>query len=151
MLHSHPGLLAFDIPLVYTKNDTLNQPIFGCNNLSGEVWSTAHDGGPQGSLPPHKFKIYFLEGGIGTFYPLYYTLSQRAKAALGIQEHRQENPNPPAFVNQIVNRAFLDPKDPTKIYLTQPVDESTRLTENPTYAQNYGQEERYEDMAPPRS
>ncbi|GIM12271.1 hypothetical protein Vretimale_15646 [Volvox reticuliferus] len=29
------GLLAFDFPLCYIRNDKLNQPIFGCNNLSG--------------------------------------------------------------------------------------------------------------------
>ena len=32
------GLAAFDIPLVYVKESTLNQPIFGCNNLSGACY-----------------------------------------------------------------------------------------------------------------
>ena len=29
------GLLAFELPLVYVKDDSFNQPIFGCKNLSG--------------------------------------------------------------------------------------------------------------------
>eukprot|EP00955_Chlamydomonas_euryale_P080122 363378-Chlamydomonas_euryale.AAC.33 len=62
----HAGLQGFDFPLVYIRKDTLNQPIFGCNNLSGEVWAAEEGGGPAGSLPPHKFVIYFKIGGIGT-------------------------------------------------------------------------------------
>ena len=30
------GLRAFDIPLVYITADRFNQPIFVCNNLTGE-------------------------------------------------------------------------------------------------------------------
>ncbi len=48
----------------------------------GEVWPAVPGGGPAGSLPPHEFKLLFKEGGIGTFYPLYYTLSVRAKQAM---------------------------------------------------------------------
>jgi hypothetical protein len=31
------GLAGFDLPLVYISKDKLNQPIFGCNNLAGEL------------------------------------------------------------------------------------------------------------------
>lgn len=30
------GLQAFDIPLAYVSHDKFNQPVFGCNHLSGE-------------------------------------------------------------------------------------------------------------------
>lgn len=46
------GLVGFDFPLVYIRADTLNQPIFGCNNLTGgwvlalthvwDVWEPGH-------------------------------------------------------------------------------------------------------------
>lgn len=42
--------------------------------------------------------------------------------------------------------SFVDPADPSTIYLTQPVDESQRLGSAPKYAANYGQDEKYEDM-----
>ena len=29
------GLTAFDIPLAYVNHDKFNQPVFGCNHLSG--------------------------------------------------------------------------------------------------------------------
>ena len=39
---------------------------------AGECWPAAPGGGPQGSLPPHVFALYFKEGGVGTFLPLYF-------------------------------------------------------------------------------
>jgi hypothetical protein len=34
-----------------------------CAAAPGEVWSAAEEGGPGGDLPPHRFTIYFKEGG----------------------------------------------------------------------------------------
>ncbi|KXZ56958.1 hypothetical protein GPECTOR_1g864 [Gonium pectorale] len=152
------GLRAFDFPLVYVRQDKLNQPIFGCNNLSGQVWPAVERGGPAGELPPHDFRIYFKEGGIGTFYPLYYTLAERAKQALAAAQERARGggggglvePNPPTYVAGLVSHAFVDPADPSTVYLAerQPVDESARLASAPRYAANYGQDEVYEPMEP---
>mmetsp|Transcript_10745 Transcript_10745/g.29518 ORF Transcript_10745/g.29518 Transcript_10745/m.29518 type:complete len:219 (+) Transcript_10745:76-732(+) len=143
------GLIAFDFPLGYLRKDKLNQPIFGCNNLSGEVWSAAEDGGPRGSLPPHNFTVYFKEGGIGTFFPMYYMLATQAKQAYSSeqQQSQQEPAGPPPSVHDaqgLASRAFVDPNDPTTIFITQPVDESQRLREAPRYAANYGVDEKYE-------
>jgi len=41
---------------------------------------------------------------------------------------------------------FVDPNDPSTIYLSQPVDDSQRLSYQPVYAANYGKEEKYEPM-----
>ena len=32
-------------------------------------------------MPPHNFKVLFKEGGIGTVYPLFYALAERARKA----------------------------------------------------------------------
>eukprot|EP00882_Tetradesmus_deserticola_P017096 GHRQ01018294.1.p1 GENE.GHRQ01018294.1~~GHRQ01018294.1.p1 ORF type:complete len:140 (+),score=22.14 GHRQ01018294.1:76-495(+) len=42
---------------------------------------------------------------------------------------------------------FVDPNDPSTVYLSQPAAESQRLQYQPTYAPNYGQDEKYEPMA----
>ncbi|MEW5302031.1 MAG: hypothetical protein WDW36_004843 [Sanguina aurantia] len=146
------GLSSFDIPLAYTRNDKLNQPIFGCNNLAGQVWPAVPGGGPSGSLPPHKWVVYFKEGGIGTFYPMYYTLAERAKAAFEAQQRRdsqsQQGPaqlSPGAAVN-LASKAFIDPADPSTIYLTNPTDECQRLPSAPMYAANYGEDEKYQPI-----
>lgn len=139
------GLVGFDLPLVYITGDKLNQPIFGCNNLAGRVWPAAEGGGPAGSLPPHDWKILFKNGGIGTLYPLYYALAQRAKRGqgapkeVGLPEVQEE-------MAKMANTAFVDPNDPTTVYLTQPVGEDQRLKEQPKYAATYGANEKYEPM-----
>ncbi|PNW85493.1 hypothetical protein CHLRE_03g189100v5 [Chlamydomonas reinhardtii] len=153
------GLHAFDFPLVYIRQDKLNQPIFGCNNLAGQVWPAVERGGPSGELPPHEFRVYFKEGGIGTFYPLYYTLAERAKQAFAAAQERSRlaaaglvDPNPPTYVAGLVSHAFVDPADPSTIYLAerQPVAEADRLPTAPRYtaryAHNYGEDEVYEPM-----
>jgi hypothetical protein len=43
------GLVAFDFPLVYLRNDKLNQPIFGCNNLQGD-WPCSPPLPPRSAL-----------------------------------------------------------------------------------------------------
>lgn len=138
------GLVGFDLPLVYIEKDKLNQPIFGCNNLAGKVWPAVAGGGPRGTLPPHDFKLSFKEGGIGTFYPLYYALLDRARRmqAAATQAPVME----PEYTQQLVHQAFVDPNDPSTVYLTQPVDNSQRLNQQPVYAPNYGVDERYEPM-----
>ena len=46
----------------------------------------------------------------------------------------------------------MDPSDPSKVFLTSPVDEAHRAPSAPVYAPNYAatQHERYEPMEPPR-
>ncbi len=45
-------------------------------------------------------------------------------------------------------RRFVDPNDPTKVFLTSPVPSSQQLKTTPQYAPNFQetQHERYEDM-----
>lgn len=52
----------------------------------------------------------------------------------------------PAFPFANYSHRFVDPNDPSTIYLSQPVDESQRLSYQPVYAANYGKEEKYEPM-----
>eukprot|EP00882_Tetradesmus_deserticola_P002287 GHRQ01002441.1.p1 GENE.GHRQ01002441.1~~GHRQ01002441.1.p1 ORF type:complete len:213 (+),score=79.22 GHRQ01002441.1:234-872(+) len=140
------GLAGFDMPLVYIFKDKLHQPIFGCNNLAGQVWPAVDGGGPSGTLPPHSFKVLFKEGGIGTVYPLFYALTERARKADAAQRRASLAQTAPA-VQELVHKAFVDPNDPSTVYLSQPAAESQRLQYQPTYAPNYGQDEKYEPMA----
>jgi hypothetical protein len=100
--------------------------------------------------------VSFREGGIGTFFPLFYTMLDRARRAALAAQHQQHQPAaapPPPdraasqqYVEHLVSKAFVDPNDPSRVYLAQPVDESQRLSYQPKYAATYGHEERYEDM-----
>lgn len=46
-------------------------------------------------------------------------------------------------MQETVNHAFVDPNDPTTLYLTQAVGEDARLPNVPVYAANYGSNESY--------
>eukprot|EP00884_Botryococcus_braunii_P021645 jgi/Botrbrau1/8164/Bobra.357_2s0010.1 len=135
------GLVAFALPLAYLRNDNFNQPIFGCNNLSGECWPAVDGGGPAGTLPPHRFKIYFKEGGVGTFLPLYFRFVAYIRE---IQKRQAMAPTgsaaDAAYSSVDMNQAFIDPSDPSKVFLTQPVADKERIPA-PVYSSQYGQPE----------
>ena len=61
-------------------------------SCAGECWPAAPQGGPQGSLPPHKFALYFKEGGVGTFLPLYFQFVEMARNNL---RQVQQQPSAP--------------------------------------------------------
>ncbi|CAL5228893.1 g12110 [Coccomyxa viridis] len=149
------GLVAFELPLAYIYSDKFNQPIFGANNLSGNCWPAVQGGGPAGSVPPHKFTLYFREGGVGTFLNLYYSFLEQIR---GPQQAPQSHasaaasappiPGSGASQEEMLSRAFVDPNDPSQIYLTTPVKDSERLPTAPVYAANFSQtqHESYQDM-----
>merc|ERR1711904_107502 len=125
------GLQSFDFPLAYVSNEKFNQPIFGCNNPSVSCFSVAEGGGPNGAMPPHKAKFYLKVGGCNTLLPLLFRLlevtriEQRRAAAAAHQAQCPEVVNnvlpQVSEVHKIVNPAYIDPNDPTTIYVTQPV------------------------------
>lgn len=136
------NLSGIDLPLIYIRKDKFNQPVFGCNNLSGECWSVGEEGGPTGTLPPHAFKMSFIEGGVGTFLPLYFTFITLAREA---EKNRKsaEQLSSHEDINTKVAQAFVDPSDPTLVYLTQPLGDEARLPTAPKYAANFGANEAY--------
>eukprot|EP01026_Neomeris_dumetosa_P031493 TRINITY_DN24970_c0_g2_i1.p1 TRINITY_DN24970_c0_g2~~TRINITY_DN24970_c0_g2_i1.p1 ORF type:complete len:215 (-),score=23.93 TRINITY_DN24970_c0_g2_i1:228-872(-) len=140
------GLAAFDFPLAYLKDVKFNQPIFGANNLSGMVWPALTGGGPAGTYPPHEYILYFKEGGVGTFLPLFFRSLEQIRASYARSQQPQEQQPQQQGLQTMLATAFVDPNDPTHVYLTQPVEESQRLPEAPVYAANFGQPETYEAM-----
>ena len=40
------------------------------------------EGTPPGVLPPHRWVIYFKEGGVGTFLPLYHSFLAAARGEM---------------------------------------------------------------------
>ena len=116
--------------------------------MTGECWPAQPGGGPAGSLPPHKFAMYFKEGGVGTFLPLYFNFSEAAQSA---QRQRQQNsytdPHRQGQTINMVATALVDPNDPSKLVLTQPSSESPAPSA-PVYAANFGEDEVYEAMEP---
>ena len=111
---------AFDLPLATMRSEKFNQPIFGANNLSGTTPPLA---GSTGLADDINWKIAFNNGGAGTFLHIFFRLlvemRQRmaAPAAEMVYEHNVQQNLPQAVVTQVVQAAFVDPSDPTKLYV----------------------------------
>lgn len=132
------GLQAFEFPLTFIPSGfSFNQPIFGANNLTGHciaVDDRAHR---------LKWTIYFSSGGFGTFVPLFTRLATYAERAAANHSWASEQEDevvpsaPPSILagQQFFQSqaAFVDPNDPSQIILTQPVEETQRLQQQPPY------------------
>ncbi|KDD74055.1 hypothetical protein H632_c1614p0 [Helicosporidium sp. ATCC 50920] len=62
------GLHAVELPLVYLMHVSFNQPIFGCNNMTGECKILLSNGD---EASPMRWKLSFMTGGAGTFLSLF--------------------------------------------------------------------------------
>ncbi|KAH9649922.1 classical AGP protein [Citrus sinensis] len=123
------NFVAFDMPLLYIHDEKFNQPIFHCNNISGFVEPVIPENEHRALYSTHSFKILFKEGGCGTFVPLFLNLISSVR-----QYNRQSNVGTEPRVDplqaaqtpvdEMMRHAYVDPNDPTKIFLQQPNSES---------------------------
>ncbi|XP_008810339.1 UPF0664 stress-induced protein C29B12.11c [Phoenix dactylifera] len=125
------NFVAFDMPLLYVHGEKFNQPIFFCNNISGFVEPVVPDDQHRALYSTHSFKILFKEGGCGTFVPLFLNLI--ASVRQYNQQMANSAPSAPRVdplqaaqtpVEDMMRHAYVDPSDPTKIFLQQPAPES---------------------------
>ena len=104
------------------RNERFNQPIFGANNMSG-----TNEPLPGGLTNAITWTLTFKEGGVGTFLPLFFRLVQEMRHCMAQENQAQYEHNfaaPPVtqqVVQQILGAAYVDPNDPTKLYVSQPV------------------------------
>lgn len=120
---------AFDMPLLYVHDEKFNQPIFHCNNISGLVEPVVPETENRALYSTHSFKILFKEGGCGTFIPLFFnlisTVRQHHQQAAPVSEPRVDPLRAAQTpVDDMMRHAYVDPNDPTKIFLQQPTPES---------------------------
>ena len=101
---------AFDLPLALISNEGFEQPIFGANYLCGTCKPLLN------SLPGNiDFKIWLMNGGCGTLAPAYLKMIKSCKRNKG--RGAEQN-----VINsyQGGKKAYIDPNDPSVIYLQQP-------------------------------
>ncbi|KAK6931949.1 hypothetical protein RJ641_001573 [Dillenia turbinata] len=120
---------AFDMPLLYVHHEKFNQPIFHCNNISGQVEPVVPDDQHRALYSTHSFKIMFKEGGCGTFIPLFFNLIQSVRQynqqfAAGAEARVDPLQAAQTPVDEMMRHAYVDPNDPTRIFLQQPSSES---------------------------
>ncbi|KAF0715392.1 Aste57867_3395 [Aphanomyces stellatus] len=100
---------AFEIPLDNVSRDKFNQPIFGACNISGDVLPVHQT--DDVDVTPIRWKVSFNNGGTGTFLAVFLKLMEQKKKEAEVDEE---------FIRK-QQKAFVDPNDPSIIYVTQPV------------------------------
>ncbi|KAK9934188.1 hypothetical protein M0R45_021340 [Rubus argutus] len=122
---------AFDMPLLYVHGEKFNQPVFFCNNIAGQVEPVVPENQHGALYSTHSFKILFKEGGCGTFVPLFFNLissvrryNQQFQQANVPQSHVDPLQASQTPVDEMMRHAYVDPNDPTRIFLQQPTPES---------------------------
>jgi WW domain-binding protein 2 len=104
---------SFDIPLGFLIKEEFKQPIFGANYIGGICK-------PLFNILPGdiKFKIWFMEGGCGTFAPAFLNMvhSMRKNQNRGIDQKMMNV----IVSGQFAKTAYIDPNDPSVIFLEQP-------------------------------
>ncbi|KAF4322220.1 hypothetical protein BBO99_00002834 [Phytophthora kernoviae] len=102
---------AFEIPLVKMTDEKFNQPIFGACSISGLVAPSSESDGSSN----FAWKVTFANGGTGVVLPVFLRLMEKRKKKETIDMN---------FVHS-QKKAFVDPNDPTVIYIAQPIKPAT--------------------------
>jgi hypothetical protein len=110
-----PSFAAFDIPLEGISGERFQQPIFGANYLQLSVAPVPG----RGLSAPAAVKLTFNQGGCNTFLRLFFGLMQRVHAESAARAALLAASSVQSFLEE-VQAAYIDPSDPSVIYLTQP-------------------------------
>ena len=102
---------AFDLPLTTLSAEKFNQPIFGANNLTGTVQPVVGGGLPG----PAAFKLTFREGGCGTFLYFFLRALRELRGGRSVLGGMASSGS-----LRTESAAFVDPNDPTVIFVVQP-------------------------------
>jgi len=106
---------SFQVLLATMEEPAFKQPAFGANYLTGLAFPSATDEASAllGGVPA-RFNLTFNTGGCGTFLSIFYKLLKELKQA-NVGEREQA-----ASVGQLHSVAYVDPSDPSTLYLSQP-------------------------------
>jgi hypothetical protein len=107
------AIYAVDLPLAYTRDESFNQPIFGCNNISA-VTAPIERGNVRSDI---AWKLEFREGGVGTWLPWFFTALKMMRRHLAGGPGAHEPSAPPMPSLGAIRQAYVDPHDPSKLYL----------------------------------
>jgi len=110
---------SFEIPLRSLKREKFEQPIFGANYLAGEVGPSNDLGSAPLGGAPAKFSLTFYSGGCQTFLHLFFQMMAEVRQ---LEAAYATSNAVPSFDHQAcVSMAYVDPSDPSVLYLAQPV------------------------------
>ena len=112
--HNPKDFIGYQADLAEITNPSFEQPIFGANYLKIEA-RPRHLGDPGDT-----FRITFNKGGAGTFLTILNELmTQVSRSSIVTTSH--PNQPPIAAVYTPTNIGYIDPSDPSIVYVQQPM------------------------------
>jgi len=128
--HNGDTFKSFDIPLLNIYDEKFEQPIFGANYLAIKVK-------PLFNLIPGdaKVKIWFMSGGCQKFLDIFLQVLPQ------IRKRKSEGADP-GWIKDLTSGnlnnkyAYVDPSDPTYVFVTQP---AAAAPQNPQMNDYYSQ------------
>ena len=116
---SADGTLNVDAPLLSMHGECFRQPIFGANNLAMKV----HPMAGTTLTEDVQLTVYFRNGGTGTFLPLFIDVLSRIRATeSGVPAASLFDAAPASdqqYVDDRLSTAYLDPHDPTTLFVVE--------------------------------
>ncbi|KAG8463945.1 hypothetical protein KFE25_000113 [Diacronema lutheri] len=111
------AISAVDLPLAHLRDESFNQPIFGCNNLTG-VTAPIRGGSVRADI---AWKLSFREGGVGTWLPWFFTVLKVMRTHMEAVAVGQASDLPVPSA-RAMRQAYVDPADPTRLFLPDEPD-----------------------------
>lgn len=111
------SISAVDLPLAHLREERFNQPIFGCNNITG-VTAPIAGGNVRSDI---RWQLSFREGGVGTWLPWFFCCIKQMRRHMAALAAGQA-PDMPAPSAQALRQAYVDPADPSKLFVVEEED-----------------------------
>jgi hypothetical protein len=119
--HGSSQFHGFDIPLANVEEEKFQQPIFGANYLEGRV--------RRWTVGPSTFRLTFRKGGVGTFLPLLIRLLDRHRRRQMARGGDFDSFVRSGGLTSGPHAAYVDPADPSVIFVSQPEPPQEDATE----------------------
>ncbi|KEG02433.1 hypothetical protein YYE_02261 [Plasmodium vinckei vinckei] len=123
-----------EFPLVLVDDVNFEQPVFGLNYLSGIVRPLMDH--PNSLSSPCKWNIFFLNGQCSNFLNYFFKAYEAAKKNKTLGSLNEFNEY---FFSS--NNAYIDPNDPTFIYINEPISENMNNLSQNHYINNQNNNE----------
>ncbi|KYN95096.1 hypothetical protein PRSY57_1367800 [Plasmodium reichenowi] len=120
---TNPNFAGVEFPLSLIEKPKFEQPVFGLNYLSGIIKPLMDH--PNSLKSACKWNLVFLNGQCSSFLNIFFKVFEAAKKnrpLVGLNEFNEQ-----FFSN---SNAYVDPNDPTFLYINEPINENIYTPQN---------------------
>ncbi|VWU50542.1 conserved protein, unknown function [Hepatocystis sp. ex Piliocolobus tephrosceles] len=120
---TNPNFSSAELPLNLIEKPKFEQPVFGENHLTGIINPSINS--PNSLRSACKWNLYFSNGQCTSFLHYFFKAYESVKHNKPLQSMNEMNSIFFANVN-----AYVDPSDPTYLYINEPIPETLYTVKN---------------------